>query len=135
MATLKATGLVDVPEPVTPPKSSRRYRLRVRHALEDPGPSDAFVSVSESAGDLTGRFMITRAKELAYDQGYEPTYSECLETPPAFEERFIPFRDGKLLLLRIRRRGGGGIERDEDDALATFEQPVLRGVAGGAFAS
>lgn len=89
-------------------------------ALEDLGPTDAFVSVSESAGDLASRFMVTRPTEFAYDQGYEPTLSDCLETPPAFEERFIPFRDGNRFFYAYVAVGDAASSETRDDALATL---------------
>ncbi|MDQ3952098.1 MAG: hypothetical protein M3279_03885 [Actinomycetota bacterium] len=95
-------------------------RCAFGHALEDLGPTDAFVSVSESAGDLTSRFMITRPTAFAYDQGYQPTFSECLETPPAFEERFIPFRDGDRFFYAYVAVGEAASNETRDDALATL---------------
>lgn len=95
-------------------------RCMFGEALEDLGPTDAFVAVSESAGDLTSRFMITRPTAFAYDQGYEPTFSECLETPPPFTERFIPFRDGDRFFYAYVAVGEAASDETRDNALATL---------------
>jgi hypothetical protein len=90
------------------------------HALEDLGPADAFVSVSESAGDLTSRYMITRPTQFAYDQGYQPTFSECLDTDPVFEDRFIPFRDGDRFFYAYVAVGEAASDETRAEALETL---------------
>jgi hypothetical protein len=95
-------------------------RCSFGHALEDLGPTDAFVSVSESAGDLTSRYMITRPTDFAYDQGYEPTFSECLDTEPVFDERFIPFSDGDRFFYVYVALGKAASEETRDEVLETM---------------
>lgn len=122
-ATEKLQPHVEDPEEIL---SLGSYELRsggtecsFGRALEDLGPGDAFVSVSESSGDLTSRYMITRPTEFAYDQGGESDISDCLKEP-VFDNRIIPFRDGDRFFYAYIAVGKSASRETRDEVLKTL---------------
>ena len=67
-------------------------------ALEDIGANGAFVSLSESSGNLTSRYLLARpGEQFTLGSGYEAEVGDCADIN--VEDRMIPFQDGSRFLF------------------------------------
>lgn len=86
-------------------------------ALEAIRPNDAFLSVSESSGDLTSRYLVERPASFTLDQGYDSEVAECLNEPAPFRDRMIPFQDGSRFFFAYVALGSSADHKTQDEVL------------------
>ncbi len=61
--------------------------------LEEIGPTDVVLTISEPSGELSGPTLV-QGRAITLSDGYASDLGECLESSPVFAERMIPFKLG-----------------------------------------
>jgi hypothetical protein len=100
------------------------------NALENLGPTDAFISVQERrppANEMTGHRPRRFGPESGID-GSQTEVVECLSTPPAATFRWIPFAAAGREFYVIVAIGADATEQERDDAYRVLDTMIIRAV-------